>query len=267
MQYVVIIIGVLLAWWAATRLLGARWASIGWGALAFPLSQLLRFALVIPLQIAFTNWFDRPTALLAIAVLMVVTSGLFEETTRWIVLRFWAKKVRPWREGVGFGLGHGGIEAILLFTSTLSTNMMLLRNGDMVKAQVAQSGDPAAVEALETQIDMLNNLTFGLISLGWYERVLAICAHVAFTLIVLRAVRERRWQLWLLAVVAHIVFNAVAVITMDNGVVWTYGFLTAFTAVALWAVVAGPLSRRVVDAHGSAELRAEEARAAAGVRF
>ncbi|WP_425555386.1 hypothetical protein, partial [Corynebacterium pilbarense] len=41
---------VVAAWFVGKRRLGFRWASLGWGALAFPLSQVARFALVIPLQ-------------------------------------------------------------------------------------------------------------------------------------------------------------------------------------------------------------------------
>ena len=245
-QFAVVVVGVLLAWFMGRWKLGFTWASLGWGTLAFPLSQVARMALVVPLQLVFSRVMDPATATAATVILMVATSGLFEETTRWIVLRYWAKNTRSWRDGVGFGLGHGGIEALLLFSSALATNIMLLTNGEMLRMQVAQTGDATAIDAFDQQMDALQNMGLGLLAAGWYERVLAITAHVVFTLIVLRAVRERRWQLWLLAVTAHIVFNAVTVISAPYGLGVMYALLTAFTAVGLWAVMAGPLKKEAL---------------------
>ena len=242
-QFAVVVAGVVLAWFVGRWRLGFTWTSLSWGALAFPLSQVARMALVVPLQLVFSRVLDPATAATATVILMLATSGLFEETTRWIVLRYWAKNTRSWCDGVGFGLGHGGIEALLIFTSALATNIILLTNGEILRVQIAQSGDSAAINAFNQQMDALQNIGIGLLSASWYERVLAMTAHVVFTLIVLRAVRQRRWQLWLLAVVTHIVFNAVAVLSAPHGIGIMYALLTAFTAVGLWTVVAGPLKK------------------------
>lgn len=242
-QFAVVVVGVLLAWFMGRWKLGFTWASLGWGTLAFPLSQVARMALVVPLQLVFSRVMDPATAATATVILMVATSGLFEETTRWVVLRYWAKNTRSWRDGVGFGLGHGGIEALLLFSSALATNIMLLTNGEMLRMQVAQTGNATAIDAFEQQMDTLQNMSLGLLSLSWYERALAITAHVVFTLIVLRAVRERRWLLWLVAVVTHIAFNAIALLGAQYGLGVMYVLLTAFTAIGLWTVIAGPLKK------------------------
>ena len=135
LQFVGLVALVLAAWFVAKRKLGFRWASLGWGALAFPLSQVARFALVIPLQFLLSKTFDPATATTLTTALFLVTSGLFEETARWIVLRFWDKNTREWNDGVGFGLGHGGIEALLLFANLFVGNLMLLTTGDAITAQ------------------------------------------------------------------------------------------------------------------------------------
>jgi uncharacterized membrane protein YhfC len=42
------------------------------------------------------------------AVFLGLSVGIFEEVSRYPVLRFWAKKARSWQKGIIFGAGHGG---------------------------------------------------------------------------------------------------------------------------------------------------------------
>ena len=44
--------------------------------------------------------------------ILAFTAGLFEETGRWIFLRFLCRNHSSWLHGLSFGLGHGGIEAV-----------------------------------------------------------------------------------------------------------------------------------------------------------
>ena len=80
-----------------------------------------------------------------------------------------------------------------------------------------------------------------------YERILAITLHVAMSVLVLRAVREHRWVLWLAAVAIHIAFNSIAVGMMQLGPAAMYSALTVSTLALLWALLKGPLSRKAVE--------------------
>ena len=61
-----------------------------------PLSQAARMTLVVPLQLAFNRVLDPATATTATVMVMLATSGLCEETTRWVVLRFaWRNQLPP----------------------------------------------------------------------------------------------------------------------------------------------------------------------------
>jgi uncharacterized membrane protein YhfC len=51
--------------------------------------------------------------LVFLALLFGLSAGVFEEIARYIVYRNWLRDVRLWQGGVFFGLGHGGIEAML----------------------------------------------------------------------------------------------------------------------------------------------------------
>lgn len=246
-QFILVLVGVVLAWEIGRRRLPAAWSTIGWGALAFPLSQLARFALLIPLTFALnpvSGGVDPAVIAGVNAAILVLTSGLFEETARWVVLRFWATRARRWPDGVAFGLGHGGIEAILLLGASAISGIALLATADTA-LETVRSTAPDQAGALEAQIATLQGFTVGLASLGVYERILAIILHVACSVIVLRGVRESRWQWWLLAVVLHCGFNALALAVNSLGnPLLTEAAITVPVLVLLWALVAGPLSRR-----------------------
>ena len=247
---VLAVLAVVGVWVLASRRLPAAWSSIGWGVLAFPLSQVARAAVLVPVTLGLTALLGKTSPALAATsiVLAVLTSGLFEEGTRWVVLRFWARRVRTWPEGVAFGLGHGGIEAILILGASAVNGVVLLATAESVRGSVAASA-PEQLPALEAQIAAFRDLTFGTAALGLWERVLAIVVHVACTLLVLRAVRDRRPVLLLGAMVLHCALNAVTVATAQVAApVVVEVVLTVIAAGLLWVVLAGPLSRRRVDA-------------------
>lgn len=243
-QGAVVLIGVFLAWVVATLALPARWSSIGWGILTWPLSQIARSALLIPLSLVMPSLLGTTWAMLSV-VLLALTSGLFEESARWIVLRYWARRIRSWEQGVAFGLGHGGIEAILIIGMNAINSIVLLMTADLIRSQVAAAA-PAQSGALEAQISSLQSVTIPLASAGVYERTIVTVAHIAFSILVLRAVQTGRWQWWALAVTLHCALNAIATAVMygsGGNLLAAQGVLTLVTAGFAWAIMSGPLSR------------------------
>ncbi len=240
LQAIIVIIGTLwFSRWVGRRL-QVRWKTWGWGALAFVASQVAR----IPLLLAFNAFFVVPLGselsqdqiFWINFVILTVTSGLFEETARYIVLRWLAKGARRWQDGVMFGAGHGGIEAILIMGGATINGIVLLSMGDTLLAQ-AEAASPEQVEALATQIDALRNLAWWHPLLAIWERVLAITFHIAASLWVLRAVRESEWQWWAYAALLHMGFNALALIVLQyGGAVAAEVALTGFTLISLWII-------------------------------
>ncbi len=238
LQAIIVIIGTL--WFS--RWVGRHdpngWRTWGWGALAFVASQVAR----IPLLLAFSTLFAQGSELSQDQifwinfVILTVTSGLFEETARYIVLRWLAKGARRWQDGVMFGAGHGGIEAILIMGGAAINGIVLLSMSDTLLAQ-AEAVSAEQVEALATQIDALRNIAWWQSLLGVWERVLAITFHIAASLWVLRAVREGEWQWWAYAALLHMAFNALALIMLQyGGAVAAEVALTGFTLISLWII-------------------------------
>jgi uncharacterized membrane protein YhfC len=114
------------------------------------------------------------------------TAALFEEGGRWIVMSLFMKDRSRFNDGIAFGIGHGGIEAIIF--AGLSALIVLFTNDPRVSA--------------------------GNMFTGGVERIFAMTAQIAFSVMVLKGVRLKK-PLWLLlAFVLHTVLDAGLVISV-----------------------------------------------------
>ena len=200
-------------WRRRTR---ALWSSLAFGAAAFVISQLIRLPLLQGLSLLLNpivrSW--EPALLLWInSAMLVITSGLFEEGARWLVISRLAKNVRSWREGVMCGIGHGGIEALLLVGAAVVGAFVMSLNAPTVLAQLHQL-PPEQAAAVQAQLDALGNLRWWEPLLAAWERVAAMVFHVGASLVVLLGVLRRDKRLLLAAIMLHIGFNAAAVVTL-----------------------------------------------------
>ena len=55
-----------------------------------------------------------PVNTLAFGIYGALAAGVFEETGRFLVFKTFLKNKREWKDGLGYAIGHGGIEAILV---------------------------------------------------------------------------------------------------------------------------------------------------------
>lgn len=231
--------GVLtLAIWLRRRY-HVRWSTWWWGALAFVASQALR----VPLLTSINNVASGlPAATIATIALVaaLITSGLFEETSRWVVLKYLAKRDRGRPDGLMFGAGHAGIEAILLVAAGAVSGLVLLTLGPTIIEQMRSSA-PGQVALVQGQLETLRNLSPVDALLGVWERVPATAFHIAATLAVLRSVRERRLSWLWIAIVAHILFNTVAITLLrgTGSVLLVEVALTVIGAGMVWVIVRG----------------------------
>lgn len=131
-----------------------------------------------------------------------LTAGLFEETARWVCLRFFLKKRNRYVDGLSFGLGHGGIEAVLIvgisYLNNLIVSVVWAAGGDLTKTfgiPEAEAGTIAVTFA---------SLGFGDIIIGGVERVLALMMHLGFTMLIFYGVRKgQSVRYWIAAILAH----------------------------------------------------------------
>lgn len=215
-QLVAILVGpLLLALWIRRRY-GAAWGSLGWGALTFPLSQLLRIPLLLgaaALVNPYAKTWDAELLFWVNFVILTLTSGLFEEGARYLILRWAARDVRNWQEGLMYGAGHGGVEALLIVGGAALSNLILLATADTVLAQVGQAA-PEQAAAVTAQIEALRGLTWLPIFLSLWERAVAITLHIGLSLLVLLGVMRGCFRLVIGAMLLHAAFNGVALVVL-----------------------------------------------------
>jgi uncharacterized membrane protein YhfC len=218
-QAVLVFGGVIALAIVLHRRLPAPWRAWVWGALAFVASQIARLPILIGLTVlsqAFGLNFGQEGNFWFNAVVLSFSAGLFEETARYLVLRFLAKDVRGWNNAVMFGAGHGGIEAILIVGGTALSNLFLLANADALLAQT-RAVSPAQADALAAQIEALRGVGAGVIAASLIERVFAILLHIGLSVIVMRAVEGGGFKWVLAAMAVHGLANFAAVTTQRFG--------------------------------------------------
>lgn len=239
---------VLLALWARRRL-GFAWKTVGVGALAFALSQLLtRVPAVQGLQYILRDQLKNSETLLTLwLVALSISAGLFEETARLIAFKYPLKDFRRWRDAVGFGIGHGGLESALLVGGLAVIGLINV----VVLSRMDPSTLPLPAEQLEqvraakTQIA---GLRWWIPLLGAYERAGALVFHIAMSVLVLqRFLRDQRRWYWL-AVGSHTLFNLVSTLVARSvGAVAAEGVVTVAALLSLGCIL------RLREAQGGLE--------------
>lgn len=157
------------------------------------------------------------------AVILGISSGIWEEPARYVMYRWVAKDARSWQKALLAGAGHGGIEAIILGILALWVflQMISFRNADL--SAIVPADQLAVAQA---QIQAYWSTPWYATLLGVVERVFALCLHVANSVMVLQ-VFTRKQSRWLWAAIGwHALFNTVAIIANSMwGVYITEGIL------------------------------------------
>ena len=96
------------------------------GAAVFFLFQIV---IRTPLLVFLSSqaWFSELSGNLFFSAVIIggLTAGLFEECGRYLGFRFILPKELSWKNGLAYGLGHGGIEAIILVGLTYINNIVI----------------------------------------------------------------------------------------------------------------------------------------------
>jgi uncharacterized membrane protein YhfC len=191
-------------------------------------------------QLGFNGQAAPGLALAAAAILLGLSAGVFEEGARWLAYRFWIRRARTWSQGVVFGAGHGGVEAIIFGGLALATLIQLtaLRGQDL-----AAVVPPEQLAAAEAQVAAYWALPGWTALFSPIERASAITLHITLSVIVLQAFLRRSGGLWLLAAIGwHALADAVAVFVgvsagvasgSVNGIVLTEAVVAAMALISL----------------------------------
>lgn len=173
-------------------------------------------------------------------------AGLFEETGRFVSMKFLMKKNLNKENGIMYGIGHGGIEAILLVTITEVSNIatsFAVNSGaiNMIMSSLPESEAGPLYEQLSSLWTMHPSIFYA----AGLERMSAITLHIGLSYLVYIAVKDRRIVNYLLAVLAHMFVDAITVIMSNKGVnTWIMEVILALMVAAFMVYVVTDYKKR-----------------------
>ena len=206
---------VALAWWLVRRY-HIRWQTILIGAGTFIVFALLLEPILHQLVLKGPHGAAIMGNIWYYALYGGLAAGLFEETGRFLSMKFLMRK-EPSRAlpGVAYGIGHGGMEMLLLFGVSMISNLVLsvminAGQADVLTAKVPEEQLPL----VQAQFAQLSTLTTSSLLIGFWERLSALLLQLGLSLMVWAAVRRGGKWLWLFpaAILLHALVDGIAVI-------------------------------------------------------
>ncbi len=142
------------------------------------------------------------------SIYAALTAGVFEETGRFIAFKTLLKRNTEWKNGLAYGIGHGGIEAILIGAVTGVQYLVfsyMINNGTfdaMLGAKIPAS-QLSQLQLIKEQLLMTQANGIALTIFGIFERFFAMGIQIALTMVVLYAVKYRKNIYLVLAIILH----------------------------------------------------------------
>ena len=162
-------------------------------------TQILEKALHVVVFLNFTNYADHPWLF---ALYGGMAAGLFEELGRFILFTWILKQYLNFRGGISFGIGWGGIEAVLLMLITILPTIIF---AFMINAGTFETGLAGQVPSDQLPIIKETVLNQGVSFYLWgiVERFFAVFMQIALSLFVLVAVVKRKFVYVIYAILIH----------------------------------------------------------------
>jgi uncharacterized membrane protein YhfC len=229
-------VAVVVCW----RRMTLSWRNVLLGAVVFIVASLVlgrALTTYLMLQNADTHaWFAAHR--IAYILYGILAAGVWEEGGRYLALRYAAKRVGAPGTAVSYGIGHGGAEALLIGALTFVQTFVLATMLNAGTLDSALAGTPPG--AIAHMKETLGHLTMAGAFVGGLERCVAFLIQIVLSLLVWRAVEQRRFSLLLAAIGVHAGFDLPAALYQAHvaGLWRTESAYMALGAVLLWWLMA-----------------------------
>ncbi len=176
-----------------------------------------------------------------------LAAGLFEETGRFLAMKHWMKKSLSRESSLMYGVGHGGIEAILLvgFSSISNLITVMMINGGEIESAFSMLDGAAREEAVQG-LSVLWTTPGYQFFLAGIERVSAVVLHICLSYLVYRAVKYGMRKYYFVAIGIHFLVDAVTVF-LANSVSLVLLEAVLLVAVGILAVVVRRMYREEAE--------------------
>lgn len=144
-----------------------------------------------------------------------LAAGIFEETGRYMAMKLCMKKSLNKQNAIMYGVGHGGIEAILLAGLACVNNLVIavMINSGQAPMLLSLSGvnELTYQQALGQLMSVATTPSWIFYMVG-LERISAIIFHISASYLVYLAVSRKKPLYYLLAILAHFLMDAAVVV-------------------------------------------------------
>ena len=191
-----------MAYWK--RHAGGKWKHFFVGALIFIVFVYVLESVMHLFCLTMDNPISRflNGAVWRYALYAGLAAGIFEETGRLVAFKTLMRKASDKKSSISYGLGHGGIEAILVMgiSYLVYAVFMIIYNSKGVEGLSQLTGAEGA-NALATT---LGSLSPGICCVALLERLCATTFHICASVLVFVAARDsKRFWLYPLAILLH----------------------------------------------------------------
>lgn len=165
-----------------------------------------------------------------------MAAGVFEETSRFLSFHILKKRYSGIGNALAYGVGHGGIESILIAGVAMVSNIIvsILLNSGSAMVLTMQGVPSMSPEVVAAQLGGANPVMF---LLSGFERLMTMAVHIALSVIVYYSVvRRDKWWLYPAAILLHAVVDVPAAL-MQVGVLRNVFIVEALLLAAAVALV------------------------------
>jgi uncharacterized membrane protein YhfC len=164
--------------------------------------------------------FVSPSNLVLYIIYGALMAGIFEESARFIAFNILKRKYEGIGTALSYGIGHGGIESILLAGLAMINSIVtsiIFNTGNIETITGKLQGDMLA--AANNQIAALATTAPYMFLVSGMERMFALAVHISLSVVVFYAVFGKN-KLWLypLAIVLHMIVDIPAMM-FQTGVI------------------------------------------------
>ena len=210
-----VVLPVALAVFAMVRL-KAKLLSFFIGALCFLLSSMVLESMLHRYVIAAVGNSFFEEHIILYALYGGLTAAVFEETGRFLMMKYLMKNRSSKENAVRFGIGHGGLEAMLIVGLTYLSNLMIafvINEGRI--DQLLSVIDESMREETVKQLSVLWTTPSAEMFLPGIERISAIVLQVCLSVIIYRAVSEKKWIYYVYAFLIHMFVDTGVVLMLS----------------------------------------------------
>lgn len=197
-------IGIII-WMAVKKMLNAK--ATFFGALLFivfvVILENIMHVLVLGKDPAQSAIYKSPVLYL---IYSGFAAGIFEEVARLLGFKFLIRveEGESLSTGISYGIGHGGCEAVLMggFVSISYLTTSVLINGGQLGSMTAAMNEQQ-LENFNQGIQLITGSPSSVFLFLGIERLIALVLQVALSLLVFKAVTDKKWQYFTVAILIH----------------------------------------------------------------